>query len=137
MKEFLTINFDAVQCRGELDRLQALLLSKEELSERHDLLPLFVDWFFSFDDHKNSAGFTKNFGYGHIEFFGLLLIGRSGHLSEHERTRLRWRSDRVSVNTHRIYCRTFDDLYDDLNNDWRLLSLDSQKKNGPGIVGES
>jgi len=28
----------------------------------------------SFDDHKNSAGFTKHFGYGHTEFNGMLLI---------------------------------------------------------------
>lgn len=86
-----------------------------------------VDWFFSFDDHKNSAGFTKHFGYGHVEFFGLLVVGRSGGLTEHDRARLRWRSDRVSVNTHKIYGRTYDDLYNDLNNDWRLLSLTSQK----------
>lgn len=86
-----------------------------------------VDWFFSFDDHKNSAAFTKLFGYGHIEFFGMLLIGRSKDVSEHERTRLRWRSGRVTVNTHRIHCRTYDDLFEALSNDWRLLTLISQK----------
>ncbi len=210
MKEFNTITFDPAQCRKELDRLGALLASKQELSERHDLQPLFkespqlaafmgtsipdiglanrlafefqifgdyaadivignferktfcaieledalpnsifskpegkatsewgrrfehgfgqlVDWFFSFDDHKNSAGFTKHFGYGHIEFFGMLLIGRSGDISEHERTRLRWRSGRVTVNTHKVFCRTYDELYEALNSDWRLLSPMSQK----------
>jgi Domain of unknown function (DUF4263) len=84
-----------------------------------------VDWFFSFDDHKNSAAFTKHFGYGHIEFFGMLLIGRTGDLSEHDRTRLRWRSGRVTINTHKVYCRTYDELYESLQNDWRLLSLAS------------
>jgi hypothetical protein len=43
MKEFLTIDFNPAQCRKELDRLQALLASKQELSERHDLQPLFKD----------------------------------------------------------------------------------------------
>jgi hypothetical protein len=210
MKEFDTIDFDPRQCRAELDRLQLLLASKAELSERDDLQPLFksspqlagfiganipkigpanrlayefqifgdysadmvignfesktfcaieledarpdsifhklpdkatsewgrrfehgfgqlVDWFFSFDDHKNSTGFTKHFGFGHIEFFGMLLIGRSANLSEHERTRLRWHSDRVAVNTHKVFCLTYDELYDSLSRDWRLFSLVSQK----------
>lgn len=205
MKEFRTVALDLPQCRKELDGLQSLLASKQELSERHDLQPLFknspqlatfigaslpdigpanrlayelqifgdfaadivignferktfcaieledarpnsifskadgratgewgrrlehgfgqlVDWFFAFDDHKNSAGFTKLFGYGHIEFFGMLLIGRSGDLSEHDQTRLRWRSGRVSVNTHKVYCRTYDELYAVLDGDWRLAT---------------
>jgi hypothetical protein len=209
MKELRTIQFDLARCRQEVDQLQALLASKQELSERHDLQPLFkaspqlaafigtsfpdigpanrlayefqifgdyaadlvignferktscaieledarrnsvfnklegrattewgrrfehgfgqlVDWFFAFDDHKNTAGFTKHFGYGHIEFFGMLLIGRSADISEHDRVRLRWRSGRVSVNTHKVYCRTYDELFDALNSDWRLLAQITQ-----------
>lgn len=82
-----------------------------------------VDWFFAFDDHKNSAGFTKHFGFGHIQFYGLLIVGRSAHLSEYDMRRLNWRSDRISLNTHKIYVRTFDQLYESLNTDWRMLSL--------------
>jgi hypothetical protein len=210
MKELIPITFDLTQCRKELDRFQLLLASKKELSERHDLQPLFkdcpqlaafigtslpdigpanrlayefqifgdyaadlvignyekktfcaieledarpnsvfnklegratsewgrrfehgfsqlIDWFFAFDDHKNSAGFTKHFGYGHVEFFGMLVIGRSSDISEHDRTRLRWRSGKVSVNTHKICCRTFDELCEGLNGDWRRRSLGSRK----------
>lgn len=209
MKEFTRVQFDAARCRKELDRFQALLRSKNELSERGDLQRLFksspqlaafigtsipdigpanrlahefqvfgdfaadivignfekktfcaieledarsdsvfrrrrgkatsewgdrlergfsqlIDWFFSFDDHKNSAGFTKHFGYGHIEFFGILLAGRTQDLSEHDRTRLRWRSGRVTVNTHKVYCRTYDELYESLDTNWRLFALTSQ-----------
>jgi len=43
MKEFIPIDFDPVQCRAELDRFQTLLASKQELSERHDLQPLFKE----------------------------------------------------------------------------------------------
>ncbi len=82
-----------------------------------------VDWFFAWDDHKSSEGFAKQFGYGHVEFYGLLLIGRTAGISEADRTRLRWRSGRVSVNSHKVYCRTYDDLYQSLDKDWRLLSL--------------
>lgn len=81
-----------------------------------------VDWFFSFDDHKNSAGFTKHFGGGHVQFSGLLVAGRSSDLSDYDMTRLRWRSDRVTINTHNVFCRTFDDLYDALARDWRILN---------------
>ncbi len=82
-----------------------------------------VDWFFALDDHKNSANFTKQFDYGHIPFYGILLIGRSKDLLEFERTRLRWRSDRVSINTHKVLCRTYDDLYESLDRYWRLISM--------------
>jgi hypothetical protein len=37
MKEFRTINFDAAQCRKELDQFQQLLTNQRELSERNDL----------------------------------------------------------------------------------------------------
>jgi hypothetical protein len=91
-----------------------------------------VDWFFSFDDHKNSVDFTNHFGYGHIEFFGMLLIGRSANLSEHDRTRLRWRADRVTVNSHKIYCWTYDDLLTVLRRQWELLALMNQQSQGTG-----
>ena len=89
-----------------------------------------VDWFFSFDDHKNSAGFARHFDFGYIEFSGLLVIGRSGDLSDHDRIRLRWRSDRVTINTHRVRCQTYDELYGDLNDYWRMLSQGSQRPEG-------
>ena len=120
MKGFVTIDFDVVQCRKELDRLRNKSTTEWGSRFEHGFSQL-VDWFFSFDDHKNSAGFTKHFGFGHIEFFGMLLIGRSRDISDHDRTRLRWRSGKVSVNTHKVYCRTYDDLYETLNSDWRLF----------------
>jgi hypothetical protein len=82
-----------------------------------------VDWFFAFDDHKNTAAFANRFGHGHVEFSGLLVIGRSGGMSDYERKRLRWRSDRVSVNTHKLVCRTYDELRNDLEKYWRAISI--------------
>jgi hypothetical protein len=206
MKELLEVSFDPAQFRSELDQLRDLLASKDELSERDDIQPLFkaspqltafigtcipdmggpanrlayefpifgdyaadilignvdrkvycaieledarptsifkshgratpewgarfehgfsqlVDWFFLLDDHRNSASFTRHFGYGDIEFFGMLLIGRTKWLGDYQQRRLRWRSGRINVNTHKVYCRTFDELYESLNGDWRLGSL--------------
>lgn len=205
MKEFLNVEVGLARCRTELDELRTLLDSKGELSERHDVQPLFrrctqlaafigtmipdigpadrlayefpvfgdytadivignaargaycaieledaransvftklpgrasaewgrrlehgfgqlVDWFFAFDDHRNTAGFAKHFGYGHVEFSGALIIGRTKDVPEHELRRLRWRSSRVTINTHKIYCRTYDELYEALNHDWRVLA---------------
>jgi hypothetical protein len=84
-----------------------------------------VDWFFAWDDHKKTEGFAKQFGYGHVEFFGMLLVGRSADVSEHDRVRLRWRSGKVAIDSHQIYCNTYDDLYDSLAGEWRLLPLAS------------
>ncbi len=89
-----------------------------------------IDWFHAFDDHKNTADFTKHFGFGHVRFYGMLLVGRSAHLTAYDRGRLRWCSDRVTINTHAIYCWTFDELAEALDRQWQLFSLVSQKPPG-------
>jgi hypothetical protein len=87
-----------------------------------------IDWFHAFDDHKNTADFAKHFGYGHVKFHGLLLIGRSAHLTDYDRSRFRWRSDRVTVNTHKSECWTYDELYEAINSQWQITSLVSQPR---------
>ncbi len=77
-----------------------------------------VDWFYALDDQKNTQRFAKDFGPGHISFTGLLIIGRSAALSESDRHRLQWRMEKVSVNSHDVYCLTFDDVYEWLS--WRI-----------------
>jgi hypothetical protein len=197
MKDFIDVAFDRTACNQELNEFRNLLESKDVLSERRDLQPLFkacnqltayigmtlgvnigiarqvayefelsgdysadivignrgrqfccveledggpksvlakvgkkatkewgqrlehgfsqlVDWFYHLDDFKNTARFQKNFGYGHISFTGLLLVGRSGGLDEHDVKRLRWRSHKVLIDSHAIVCMTFDELYRDL-----------------------
>jgi Domain of unknown function (DUF4263) len=71
-----------------------------------------VDWFYSLDDFKKTERFAKDFGHGHITFIGLLILGRSADLSASDRNRLRWRTEKVRVDSHTIECLTFDDLYD-------------------------
>jgi hypothetical protein len=65
----------------------------------------------------------------------MLVIGRSADISTADQTRLRWRSGRVTINTHKIYCRTYDELYESLDKDWRLLSLTEQTT--PPAVNEA
>lgn len=71
-----------------------------------------TDWFFNLDDFKKSHGFTKTFGYGHVSFTGLLVIGDSSGLDDMKRTRLRWRSDKVRIDSNAVICVTFDDIYE-------------------------
>ncbi len=81
-----------------------------------------VDWFYLLDDMKNTQRRAQDFGYGQTRFHGLLVIGRSAGISDDERNRLLWRSARIVVNSHRIDCLTYDDLYDALCRRIELLS---------------
>ena len=85
-----------------------------------------VDWFWSLDDVKNSERFARDFGSGHCRFHGLLLIGRSAALSEADRSRLRWRTERVVVNSHCVHCRSYDDVYEDLL--WRIQHYEAASR---------
>lgn len=77
-----------------------------------------VDWFYSLDDFKKTDKFAKDFGHGHITFLGLLILGRNASLSEFDRNRLKWRTEKVRVDSHTVECLTFDDLCQHL--EWRL-----------------
>jgi hypothetical protein len=77
-----------------------------------------VDWFYSLDDFKKTERFAKDFGYGHITFLGLLILGRNAGVSDSDRNRLKWRTEKVRVDSHTVECLTFDDLYQYL--EWRI-----------------
>lgn len=88
-----------------------------------------IDWFYSFDSYKNTPDFENIFGYGHIEFSGMLIAGRSHFVGAGDERRLRWRSGKVSINSHKIHCLTYDDLSESLLTQWNLLYQLSQKPN--------
>ena len=70
-----------------------------------------VDWFFTIDDYKKTNKFKTEFGDGHIAFLSLLVAGRNAGVSDFDRTRLKWRTEKVRVDSHTIEFLTFDDLY--------------------------
>ena len=70
-----------------------------------------VDWFHALDDLKSTKKFGQLFGHGHVKFVGMLIAGRDAGLSESDLTRLRWRSDKVRVDSNYVHCLTFDGLY--------------------------
>lgn len=84
-----------------------------------------VDWFCLLDDLKNTRRFRDDFGHGHVLLSGLMLIGRSAHLTDYEKLRLSWRADKVQVDSRHIGCMTYDDLYNALSlrmNIWPLAA---------------
>jgi len=71
-----------------------------------------IDWFTMLDDLKKSERFKRDFGDGHIRFSAMLIIGRDAGLTEpHDRFRLDWRTDKVSVDSNKVACITFDELH--------------------------
>jgi hypothetical protein len=73
-----------------------------------------TDWFYNLDDFKGTKGFARTFGTGHVRFIGLLVIGRSASLDEAKRSRLKWRTEKVLIDSHPVNCITFDELYESL-----------------------
>jgi len=74
-----------------------------------------VDWFHALDDLKKTDRFAKDFGQGHIRFIGLIILGRSTDLTDYDKSRLAWRSEKVLVDSHPIECMTYDGLYEHLS----------------------
>ena len=93
-----------------------------------------VDWFCWLDGQKNTPDFQKCFGYGHIDFVGLLLVGRTQGLEADDIRRLRWRKHNVIIDSHPVFCMTYDELYDGLNEAYELHAAAYQVESNPGSV---
>ncbi len=74
-----------------------------------------IDWMWKLDDMRTSDDFENNFGGRDAKFRGLIVIGKNMNLEQQEIKRLKWRMDRVVINSQHIDCISFDDLRDDLN----------------------
>ena len=84
-----------------------------------------VDWAHKLDGLSRSQELLGRFGRYEVNYEMVLLIGRHHHLDEGERQRLRWRSDKVSVNTRKVHCMTFDGLLAQLLGRVAMLSAAS------------
>jgi hypothetical protein len=85
-----------------------------------------LDWFHGLDDLRSTKKFTELFGHGHIKFEGMLIIGRTAGLSEAEQRRLKWRADKVRVDSNYVHCLTFDALCEHLS--WRISHYPEAQK---------
>jgi hypothetical protein len=73
-----------------------------------------VDWFWKLSELQHTPDFARRFGGPFGNFMGVLVVGRSADLAPQELARLRWFRHNVLVNSKRVYCCTFDELYSDL-----------------------
>jgi hypothetical protein len=118
-KEFCVVEFED----GEQDTIfkkQPKRKNPEWSARFEHAFSQLTDWFYNLHDFKNTAGFANTFGTGHISFTGLIIMGRSAGLDDAKRNRLKWRTERVSIDSHKISCITFDDLHAALQSKFNL-----------------
>lgn len=73
-----------------------------------------IDWFYALQDMAQTGSFRHKFGSNAVDYTGVLVVGRSERLAQRETERLRWRLNMVVVNSKRVHCITFDELYSDM-----------------------
>ena len=71
-----------------------------------------VVWFCRLDDEAKLKKWANVFGGGHVHYSGMLIAGRDAFITGNE-DRLRWRSERVLINTKAVLCMTYDQLLRD------------------------
>jgi hypothetical protein len=81
-----------------------------------------VDWFYSFEDQKNTAAFQSTFGTGEITFASLLVMGRASNMDNPKMRRLAWRTKKVLIDSNKVTCITFDTLHAALKEKFEFYS---------------
>lgn len=84
-----------------------------------------VDWLWKIDDMKQSTQGRTMFGADTYDFMGMLIIGRDKFLDDKDtdKARLKWRLDKVVVNSQKIACITFDQLAIDLRTSLKIYGI--------------
>ncbi len=94
-----------------------------------------MDWFYSLEDQKNSAGFQNTFGTGEITFASLLVMGRSTSLDDPKHRRLVWRTKKVLIDSNKVACITFDDLHAALKEKFEFYSAAAEVEKTTTLPG--
>lgn len=68
-----------------------------------------ADWFYKLHN-TGDADLEERFGTHHIEYSGILIIGRDHYLKPNEKRRLNWRHKHTIVDSKSILTITFDEL---------------------------
>jgi Domain of unknown function (DUF4263) len=74
-----------------------------------------IDWLWKLEDMRVTAAFEHTFGRRDAKFQGLIVAGKDMNLAPQEQARLRWRIDKVMVDSKAVSCVSFDDLAMDLD----------------------
>jgi hypothetical protein len=74
-----------------------------------------IDWLWKLEDMRSTADFQATFGDRRASFQGLIVTGKNMNLSAQESDRLKWRLDKVRVDSNAVSAISFDDLRDDVD----------------------
>lgn len=74
-----------------------------------------VDWLWKLEDMRSTSDFQNTFGSRRARFQGLIVIGKDMNLNSQELDRLKWRNDRVIVDSTAISCVSFNQLHEDFD----------------------
>lgn len=82
-----------------------------------------IDWFWKLDDMKSSSAFEGQFGSRHINYCGILVVGRgTDPLVKEQHHRIDWWRSFVVINSRKIIFLTFDGLYEALRSRFEVLN---------------
>ncbi len=73
-----------------------------------------VDWLWFLNDQEATMTVEEQFGPRPLDIVAVLVVGRDSGVVGIDRRRLRWRRDHVLVDSHHIYCCTYDDVVREL-----------------------
>jgi len=95
-----------------------------------------VDWFWALEDLRKSDDFRTTFGDGEVAFTSLLVMGRDADVSGTKRRRMAWRAKKVLIDSNRVICITFDELYAALKEKYEFYSAAAEAEKttpAPGL----
>ena len=83
-----------------------------------------IDWHYLMDDMERTSRFQEHFGVDHVSYDGLLVIGRDSFVNEAGCSRrLRWRKEKIVVNSRRLHCLTFDALASEIQGRYETYAM--------------
>ena len=74
-----------------------------------------IDWLWKLEDMRVTVDFEHTFGRRDAKFQGLIVAGKDMNLAPQEQARLKWRVDKVMVDSKAVSCVSFNDLATDLD----------------------
>ncbi|CAK2122986.1 Shedu anti-phage system protein SduA domain-containing protein [Vibrio sp. 10N.222.49.A3] len=87
-----------------------------------------VDWYLHLARNNDTKNMKSEFGSQEIEYYGALIIGRDYNLDAGDnRDRFLWRVKNSLIDSHPVYCNTFDGLLDDMETEFMTTKMPSTR----------
>ena len=87
-----------------------------------------IDWLWKLSDMRRTEAMESRFGNPNPKFSAMLVVGRNKELSEREQSRLKWRQDKILIDSNPVYCMTIDELHRNLIQRYSFFDTASEEK---------